>query len=64
MFLSAFAGLVWTMENANADVNTIMRFQATENGGFRKRHCVHLHMDAITRLERDRKLLLFYVPYP
>ena len=24
-------------ENANEDVNTIMRFQETENGGFRKR---------------------------
>ena len=24
-------------ENANVDVNTLMRFQETENGGFRKR---------------------------
>ena len=24
-------------ENANVDVNTFMRFQETENGGFRKR---------------------------
>ena len=41
MFLSVFGGLVWTVENAvenaNVDVNTFMRFQETENGGFRKR---------------------------
>ena len=30
-------GLVWTVENANVDVNTFIRFQETENGGFRKR---------------------------
>ena len=41
VFLSVFGGLVWTVEkrceNANVDVNNFMRFQETENGGFRKR---------------------------
>ena len=36
MFLSVFGGRK-RCENANVDVNTFMRFQETENGGFRKR---------------------------
>ena len=39
--LSVFGGSVWTVENAMKTlmwtVNTFMRFQETENGGFGKR---------------------------
>ena len=36
-------------ENANVDVNTFMRFQETENGGFRKRISVDGALISILR---------------
>ena len=37
VFLSVFGGQVWTVENASVDEKLFIRFQETENGGFRKR---------------------------
>ena len=37
VFLSVFGGQVWMVKNASVDEKLFIRFQETENGGFRKR---------------------------
>ena len=58
VFLSVFGGQVWTVENAAKTLvwtkNLFIRFQETENGGFRKR----IGVDRALKLKSNLTILL------